>query len=619
MAMAQHGIANYDWGEGGPKINFKTIRRIVTYFRPYRTQLSLVVVFAFMAAALSVVQPILVRFLIDDILVTASTADRGFMLVLVAGMVAAPIASALSNVAQFHFNNVLVQRVMFDIRNQLYSHLLAMPLRFYTKTRSGEIISRTTNDVNGIQTVLTTSFTGVTTNVIVVAITVGVMFWIDWALAIVALVALPFFLFPTLKVADFRLKVGRRVQEAMADMTATLSDKLNIGGLILVKTFSQEAMERRRFSEQNRAVMSQQIRQQNIGRWFFMFTNMFTQIGPAILYGYGGWRVLDGSLGLGEVVAFVLLTQRLFQPVAQLLNFQVDVAGSVALFERLFQYLDMPKEIEDKEDAIDVATVRGEVAFENLSFEYDPGTPVIQDANIPSKAGQLVALVGPSGSGKTTLMYLLMRLYDPTSGRITVDGHDLRDYTLASLGKHIGAVTQETHLFHATVKENLLYARLDATDQEMQTAAEVAHIHDVIMAMPNGYDTVVGERGYRLSGGEKQRLAIARIILKNPEILVLDEATSSLDTISERLIQTALDRLMQGRTSFVIAHRLSTILAADIILVMEGGRIVERGTHQELLTKGGLYARLYDEQFKEQVEEAGAMPAIAGGSQEDPQ
>ena len=607
MAMAQHGIANYDWGEGGPKINFKTIKRMAGYFRPYRIQLSLVVVFAFVAAVLSVVQPILVRFLIDDILVTGSTEDRAFMLVLVAGMVAAPIGAGLTNVAQFHFNNVMVQRVMFDIRNQLYTHLLDMPLRFYTKTRSGEIISRTTNDVNGIQTVLTTSFTGVTTNILVVVITVAAMFWIDWALAIVALIALPFFLFPTLKVAEYRLRVGRRVQEAMGDMTATLSDKLNIGGLILVKTFSQQDMERRHFSEQNRAVMDNQIRQQNIGRWFFMFTNLFTQVGPAALYGYGGWRVLDGSLGLGEVVAFVLLTQRLFQPVAQLLNFQVDVAGSVALFERIFQYLDMSKEIEEKENAIDVATVKGEVAFEKLSFEYDPGTPVIHDADITAKPGQLVALVGPSGAGKTTLMYLLMRLYDPTAGRITMDGHDLRDYSLSSLGRHIGAVTQETHLFHATVKENLLYARLDATDEEMQRATRAAHIHDVIMDMPNGYDTVVGERGYRLSGGEKQRLAIARIILKNPEILVLDEATSSLDTISERLIQAALERLMEGRTSFVIAHRLSTILAADLILVLDGGQIVERGTHQELQSKGGLYARLYDEQFKQQTEEAEAM------------
>ena len=298
MAMGNHGIANYDWGEhGGPKINFKTLRRIVGYFSPYKLQLSLVVLFAFVSAVLGVVQPVLVRFLVNDILVTASTADRTFMLVLIAGMVAAPIGSGLGNVAQFHFNNVMVQRVMFDIRNQLYAHLLAMPLRFYTRTRSGEIISRATNDVNGIQTVLTTSFTGVTTNILIVVSTVAAMFWIDWALAIVSLLALPFFIAPTLKVAEYRLKVGRRVQEALAQLTATLNDKLNIGGLILVKTFSQQAMERARFSEQNKTVMDQQIRQQNIGRWFFMFTNMFTMVGPALLFGMVAGESLMAASG----------------------------------------------------------------------------------------------------------------------------------------------------------------------------------------------------------------------------------------------------------------------------------------------------------------------------------
>lgn len=602
MAMMAHGLGRNEWGDKGqrPKISWAVLQRMAAYFTAYKRLVAFMIVSVLIGSGFMLLPPLFTKFLVDDVLLAGGSTT--LLLWLVTGMVFAPLLAGLANVAQAYFNTLMVQRVMFDLRNELYAHLLDMPLRFFTRTRSGDIISRTTNDVNGIQAVLNTSFTNVVTNIITLVTVLALMLYMDWSMTLLILVVLPAFIFPTIKVADLRLAAGRRVRATMADLTTLLTDKLNIGGIILVKTFNQQPRERAEFSATNKDLMNYQVRESMVGRWFFMFAQLFSAVGPAVVFGYGGWRVIDGTLSVGEIVAFVAIMPRLFQPVTQLLNLQVDVAGSVALFERIFEYLDLPKEIEDRPGAIELENVKGNIAFEHVGFGYEEGSEVLKDIDFKVASGDMVALVGPSGAGKTSLAYLLMRLYDPTKGRITIDGHDLRDITLASLGKHIGVVTQETNLFHTTVADNLRYARPSASDDELIEACRAANIHDVIESMPRGYRTVVGERGYRLSGGEKQRLAIARLILKNPEILILDEATSSLDTRSERLIQSSLDSLVTGRTSFVIAHRLSTILAADKIFTVDAGRIVESGTHQQLISNGGLYATLYQEQFKQQEE-----------------
>jgi ATP-binding cassette subfamily B protein len=594
--MMAHGVGAADWGDGKkPGVSWKSLRRILGYAKPYRKYIALTSLLVFATAGLGLVPPLLVRRAIDT---SIPARDKTELYMLVGGMILLPVAGGLIAVAQNWGNTVIGNRMMSDIRNQLFGHLLRMPLRFYTTTRSGEITSRLTNDVNGVQQVVTTSFTNVMTNAVTVATTLAVMFWLNWQLTLLSIVVLPVFIVATVKVGDMRFRVGRRVQTAMSELTALVQEKLNISGLVLVKTFGREPQERTTFAGVSDELAKGQIAQSMVGRWFFMFASLFGSVSPALIYGYGGYLAINGDMSIGAIVAFVALVNRLFMPVSQLLTVHVDVAGSVALFERIFDYLDRPVEIEEKANALDLPAVQGSVAYTGVSFAYEPGRPVLNEVSFEAKPGQMVALVGPSGAGKTTVTYLLPRLYDPSSGAIAIDGHDVRDLTLASLSRHIGVVTQETYLFHATVRENLRYGKPDATDAELEAAAKAAYIHDVIAAMPKGYDTQVGERGYRLSGGEKQRLAIARIILKDPRILVLDEATSSLDSRSERLIKEALEPLLKTRTSLVIAHRLSTILAADQILVMDQGQIAERGTHAELLAADGLYAKIYNEQFK---------------------
>jgi ATP-binding cassette subfamily B protein len=595
--MMAHGVGAADWGEGGKRgISWASVRRILAYARPYKRLITLTFVLVLVAAGLGLVPPLLIRRLIDTAI---PHGDKTQLALLVLGMFLMPVFAGLAQVAQNWGNTVIGNRMMVDVRKQLFAHMLRMPLRFYTTTRAGDIMTRLTNDVNGIQQVVTTSFTNVMSNAVTVASTLVIMFLLDWRLTLLSIVVLPFFVAGTVKVGDLRFQVARRVQAAMGEMTALIQEKLNISGLVLIKTFGREPEETGRFDGLAEQVMESQITQSMVGRWFFMFSSLFGTVSPALIYGYGGWLVINGSMSLGEVVAFVALANRLFMPVSQLLTVHVDLAGSVALFERIFDYLDRRPEIEEKPDAVDIGAARGEVEYSGVSFAYEAGQPVLHEVSFQAQPGQLVALVGPSGAGKTTVTYLLPRLYDPQSGSVRIDGRDVRDLKLAGLSANIGMVTQETFLFHASVRDNLRYARPEATDAEIEAAARAAHIHDVIAAMPRGYDTLVGERGYRLSGGEKQRLAIARIILKDPRILVLDEATSSLDSGSERLIKEALEPLLRSRTSIVIAHRLSTILAADQILVIDGGRIVERGRHEELLALGGLYARLYHEQFKD--------------------
>jgi ATP-binding cassette subfamily B protein len=588
-----------------------TLRRVVAFFKPYRAQVALALFAILLTAGLGLINPYLLKLLIDDAI---PNGDMSRLNLYVGLMILVPIASGLIGVGQSYLNNVVGQNVMRDLRNALYAHLQRMPLRFFTATRTGEIQSRISNDVGGVQQVVTSTASGIVSNVATAVSTIVLMAIIDVRLTILSLAIAPVFLLITRKVGAIRKEISALTQQTMANLTSTTQETLSVSGVLLTKTFGRQTQAIERFAAENDSLAGLQIRQQMIGRWFFMVISVFFSITPALVYWVAGRAIAGGdtALTIGSIVAFTTLQSRLFMPLGQLLNVHVEVQGTLALFDRIFQYLDLDQEIVDRPGAIAInpRNVRGEVEYDHVSFQYDvpaeengddPTAPVqrlaLDDINLHIRPGELVAVVGPSGAGKTTLTYLLPRLYDVTAGAIRIDGHDIRDIKLESLGEIIGFVTQETYLFHSSIRANLAYGKPDATDAELEAAARAAAIHDRIMELPDGYDTVVGERGYKLSGGEKQRLALARVILKDPAILILDEATSALDTHSERLVQASLERLMQGRTTIAIAHRLSTILAADQILVMDRGKIVEAGTHQELLDLGGLYSSLYLQQF----------------------
>ena len=577
-----------------------SVPRALAYLRPYRLPVAVIVVCLIVGALLLAVPPLLIRELID---VAIPEGDRRLLNLLVVGMVALYLGYGLISVLQNHLNTVVSQRIMFDIRNQLYEHLQGLSLRFYTASHTGEIMSRLTDDVAAIQNIVTGSLVSIAQNFFTVSITLAVIFALDWKLALLSVSLLPLFIYPTRVVGRLRRKLRKETQQARASLNTLMQETLNISGFMLMKVYNRERYEARRLRQRSQKVMELQVRSSLVGRWFFMLMGLFSTVGPALIYWWDGRLVMSETLTIGTIVAFVAYLTRLYGPVSSLATVYVDVQAALALFERIFEYLDTESDVKDPPRALELPRMRGAIQFDHVSFEYVPSRRALDDVSFTVEAGQLAALVGPSGAGKTTATYLLPRLYDPTLGTVRMDGHDLRDLSLDSLRSGMGVVTQETFLFHSTITENLLYSRPDATQDETVRACKAAQLHEFIAGLPDGYETVVGERGYRLSGGEKQRLAIARVILKDPRVLILDEATSHLDSLSESLIRAALEPLFRERTSVVIAHRLSTVLRSDVILVMNRGRIVERGTHGELLAAAGLYARVYEEQFRPQEQD----------------
>ena len=599
-----------------PKVTKGLLLRILSYLKPYWFQFFLVFAAILLSATVGLLPSIITGRIVDQALVGRNM-ELLIKLLLMAFVTLA--ASQVIGVLESYINAWISQRIIFDMKNQMYDHLQHMPHSFFTSEKQGDIITRMNSDISGVSSVISGTLSSIVSNVATVVTTLVALFTMSWQLAIVGIVVIPLLILPTRSVGRTRWKLLSESQEKHDEMNQLVNETLSVSGSLLVKLFAREKVEYDRFVSVNEEVTRLALKEQRSGKWFHVIMGMFTQIGPLLIYFAGGYfiiRSVDPTLTVGTITATVALINRLYRPVQSLLNLQEDFTRALALFTRIFDYFDMENTIVSPKNPRKPDVTRKDIIFEHVVFSYDPEKPLLTDIDFTVPGGKMYAIVGPSGSGKSTVVNLIPRLYDVKGGRVAIGGINVKAFDLYYLREQIGVVTQDTYLFNGTIRENLLYAKQDATQEELEHACRTASIHDFIVSQPQGYDTVVGNRGLKLSGGEKQRLSIARVILKDPKILILDEATSALDSISENAIQDALETLMQGRTSIVIAHRLSTILKADRILVVKDGVIKEQGTHEELLAKGGVYRELYETQFRQvldyEAERTEAHAAKAG-------
>ena len=602
------GFLTEEEKKNAPKVTRELLGRVLAWLKPYWKQLLLVLGCTVVASVCSLFPSILTGRIVD--LLTGMDlggwigAGLSGIVKLILLSIGLHLGSSLIGVGQHYLNNWIAQHISQDMRNRMYRHLQRMSQRFFTSVSQGDILTRMTNDITGVENTISNTFTSILSNVITLIVAVVAMFRKNWLLALAGMLAMPLLVLPTRMAGKTRWKLAREAQGCRDEMNGILAETLSVSGQLLVKLFGKEETEARRYEDANSRMVKLNIRERMAGRWFFMLLSTLTTIGPMILYLMGGILIFRyrSDLTVGDITVLVALLSRMYGPVNSLLNIQVDWVRSMALFTRIFEYFDMKPEIEDRPGARELTGATGCVRFDHVDFSYDGQRQILKDISFTLRSGNSIAIVGPSGSGKSTIVNLIPRLWDVTGGAVFFDGHDVRDLTLHSLRDRIGVVTQETYLFQGTIRDNLLYARPGATEEEMLDACRKAHILDFIQRQPQGLDTLVGNRGLKLSGGEKQRISIARVLLKDPALLIFDEATSALDSISEAAIQEAIEPLIAERTSILIAHRLSTILAADEILVVRDGEIVERGQHRDLVHAGGTYQELYETQFSKALE-----------------
>lgn len=600
--MGPRGFLTDEEKQSVPKVSWKLIKRILGYLKPYWLQFVLVFLAILVSAGVGLLPSIITGKIVNEALVGK---DMKLLIQLLIAAFVTLTASQVIGVLESYINAWISSKIIYDMKNQMYGHLLSMPHAFFTTEKQGDIITRMNSDIGGVSSVISGTLTSIVRNIVVVVTTLVALFTMSWQLALVGILIIPLLILPTRSAGKTRWKLLSESQAKNDEMNQLVNETLSVSGSLLVKLFTREKREQQRFEKVNDEVTKLSMKEQRSGKWFMVLMGMFTEIGPLLIYFAGGYFIImktDPTLNVGIITSTVMLINRLYRPVQSLLNIHVDFTRSLALFTRIFAYYDMEPAIKQPEHARRPIVKHEDVRYEHVAFSYSPDKPLLTDISFTVPAGRMYAIVGPSGSGKSTIVNLLPRLYDVNEGSVKIGDTDVRDFDLSYLRRSIGVVTQDSYLFNGTIRDNLRYARENATDEELMDAIRTASLTEFIENQPDGLDTVVGNRGLKLSGGEKQRLSLARIILKNPHILILDEATSALDSISENAIQDALERLMEGRTTIVIAHRLSTILKADRILVVANGTIAEQGTHEELLGRNGIYRELYETQFRKVIE-----------------